>query len=155
MRRKDNISWQHLSWMNARLFNLTFLLFLMKCNMLIPGRLRLLQATEAPLASILSNAFFWCNLFYFSTKLLASTTLRNILGTKNLSEILSDREHIARDILAHLDTATDAWGIKVKDLQALLNSSCCLVSLCWISNGWRWFESTWLPSSNSEVVGRA
>jgi hypothetical protein len=51
--------------------------------------------------------------FFASTKLLASTTLRNILGTKNLSEILSDREHIARDILAHLDTATDAWGIKV------------------------------------------
>jgi len=48
-----------------------------------------------------------------STKLLASTTLRNILGTKNLSEILSDREHIARDILGHLDSATDPWGIKV------------------------------------------
>ena len=30
-----------------------------------------------------------------STKLLAATTLRNILGTKALSEILSDREHIA------------------------------------------------------------
>ena len=30
-----------------------------------------------------------------STKLLAATTLRNVLGTKNLSEILSDRENIA------------------------------------------------------------
>jgi erythrocyte band 7 integral membrane protein len=32
----------------------------------------------------------------FSTRLLAATTLRNILGTKTLQEILQDREHIAR-----------------------------------------------------------
>ena len=50
-----------------------------------------------------------------STKLLASTTLRTILGTKNLSEILSDRESIAEDILANLDKATDPWGVKVGD----------------------------------------
>ena len=30
-----------------------------------------------------------------STRLLAATTLRNTLGTKNLSEILSDRENIS------------------------------------------------------------
>jgi len=30
-----------------------------------------------------------------STRLLAQTTLRNVLGTKNLSEILSDRENIS------------------------------------------------------------
>ena len=48
-----------------------------------------------------------------STKLLASTTLRTILGTKNLSEILSDRENIAEDILSNLDRATDPWGVKV------------------------------------------
>merc|ERR1719328_844354 len=48
-----------------------------------------------------------------STKLLASTTLRTLLGTRNLAEILSDREHIAREILTHLDGATDPWGIQV------------------------------------------
>ena len=48
-----------------------------------------------------------------STKLLASTMLRTILGTKTLAEILSDRETIAVDILQNLDTATDPWGIKV------------------------------------------
>ena len=48
-----------------------------------------------------------------STKLLASATLRTILGTKNLSEILSDRENIAEDILSNLDRATDPWGVKV------------------------------------------
>ena len=50
-----------------------------------------------------------------STKLLASTTLRTILGTKNLAEILSDREFIAKDILTHLDGATDPWGIQVNN----------------------------------------
>lgn len=55
-----------------------------------------------------------------STKLLASTTLRTILGTKNLSEILSDREHIAHDILGQLDGATDPWGIKVSSIYCLL-----------------------------------
>jgi len=59
--------------------------------------------------------FAVCNVadYSSSTQLLASTTLRNILGTKSLSEILSDREQIARDILSHLDSATDPWGIKV------------------------------------------
>merc|ERR1712072_462122 len=52
-----------------------------------------------------------------STKLLASTTLRTILGTKTLAEILSDRETIAVDILQHLDTATDPWGIKVERVE--------------------------------------
>lgn len=33
-----------------------------------------------------------------STKLLAATTLRNVLGTKQLSEILSDREAIAHQM---------------------------------------------------------
>ena len=33
-----------------------------------------------------------------STKLLAATTLRNVLGTKALSEILTDREAIANNM---------------------------------------------------------
>jgi erythrocyte band 7 integral membrane protein len=38
-----------------------------------------------------------------STRLLASTTLRNILGTKTLQELLSDRESTAVVILEQLD----------------------------------------------------
>merc|ERR1712012_274940 len=52
-----------------------------------------------------------------STKLLAATTLRNILGTRNLTDILAERETIARDILSHLDEATDPWGIKVERVE--------------------------------------
>ncbi|RVE65555.1 hypothetical protein OJAV_G00117730 [Oryzias javanicus] len=49
--------------------------------------------------------------------LLAQTTLRNVLGTKNLSEILSDREEIAHSMQSSLDDATDAWGIKVERVE--------------------------------------
>ena len=37
----------------------------------------------------------------FATRLLAQTTLRNMLGTKNLSEVLSDREAIAHGMQVH------------------------------------------------------
>merc|ERR1712156_826473 len=52
-----------------------------------------------------------------SAKLLASTTLRNILGTKTLQEILADRESTAENILMQLDEATDPWGIKVSKVE--------------------------------------
>jgi len=52
-----------------------------------------------------------------STRLLASTTLRNILGTKTLAEILSDREVIGESLLTQLDTATDPWGIEVERVE--------------------------------------
>ncbi|XP_043951945.1 stomatin-like [Gambusia affinis] len=52
-----------------------------------------------------------------ATRLLAQTTLRNVLGTKNLAEILSDREEIAHSMQATLDDATDNWGIKVERVE--------------------------------------
>merc|ERR1719325_169789 len=54
---------------------------------------------------------------HHSTRLLAQTTLRNILGTKNLHEILSDRESIAGSMQTVLDDATTAWGIKVERVE--------------------------------------
>lgn len=52
-----------------------------------------------------------------STRLLAATTLRNVLGTKNLSEILSERENISHMIQSTLDEATDPWGVKVERVE--------------------------------------
>ncbi|KAK0063383.1 mechanosensory protein 2-like isoform X2 [Biomphalaria glabrata] len=52
-----------------------------------------------------------------STRLLAATTLRNVLGTKNLSEILSDRENISHLMQTSLDEATDPWGVKVERVE--------------------------------------
>jgi len=51
---------------------------------------------------------------HHSTRLLAQTTLRNMLGTHNLHEILSDRETIATSMQTVLDEATENWGIKVE-----------------------------------------
>ena len=41
-----------------------------------------------------------------ATQLLAQTTLRNMLGTKTLQEILCDREIIAQSMQGHLDEGT-------------------------------------------------
>ncbi|XP_048017804.1 stomatin (EPB72)-like 3a [Megalobrama amblycephala] len=52
-----------------------------------------------------------------ATRLLAQTTLRNVLGTKNLSELLSDREGISNSMQIALDEATGVWGIKVERVE--------------------------------------
>lgn len=54
---------------------------------------------------------------HHSTRLLAQTTLRNILGTRNLHEILADREQISNAMQSALDECTDAWGIKVERVE--------------------------------------
>ncbi|XP_020914915.1 mechanosensory protein 2 isoform X2 [Exaiptasia diaphana] len=52
-----------------------------------------------------------------STRLLAQTTLRNVLGTKSLSEILSERDNISHIMQTSLDEATDPWGVKVERVE--------------------------------------
>merc|ERR1712179_802398 len=63
--------------------------------------------------------FATCNVVNagMSTRLLASTTLRNTLGTKQLHEILSEREGIASHNLTSLDEATEPWGVKVERVE--------------------------------------
>ncbi|CAG2224285.1 STOM [Mytilus edulis] len=46
-----------------------------------------------------------------------STTLRNVLGTKNMSELLTERDSIAQQMQAILDQSTDPWGIKVERVE--------------------------------------
>lgn len=53
----------------------------------------------------------------FSTRLLAATSLRTILGTKSLGDILTDKESIAHHLKELLDDATDAWGVKVERVE--------------------------------------
>ena len=52
-----------------------------------------------------------------STQLLAATTLRNVLGTKNLAEILSEREKISESMQSILVESTDPWGVKVERVE--------------------------------------
>ena len=52
-----------------------------------------------------------------SAQLLAATTLRNVLGTRNLGDILSEREAIAQEMQSGLDEATDPWGVLVERVE--------------------------------------
>ena len=60
-----------------------------------------------------------CNVEQYgaSTRLLASTTLRNTLGTKTLGQILQEKEAMAEEMQNILDAATDPWGIKVERIE--------------------------------------
>ncbi|PCJ37711.1 MAG: hypothetical protein COA75_03045 [Cellvibrionales bacterium] len=55
--------------------------------------------------------------FYAATSQLAQTTLRSVLGQHELDEMLSERERLNTDVQAILDQQTDAWGIKVSNVE--------------------------------------
>lgn len=48
---------------------------------------------------------------------LAQTTLRSVLGQHELDEMLAERDTLNQDIQAILDRQTDAWGIKVSNVE--------------------------------------
>jgi regulator of protease activity HflC (stomatin/prohibitin superfamily) len=52
-----------------------------------------------------------------ATSQLAQTTLRSVLGKHELDEMLSERDKLNADIQAILDDQTDAWGIKVANVE--------------------------------------
>jgi regulator of protease activity HflC (stomatin/prohibitin superfamily) len=55
--------------------------------------------------------------YYDATSQLAQTTLRSVLGQHDLDEMLSSRDKLNIDIQEILDTQTDAWGIKVANVE--------------------------------------
>jgi len=55
--------------------------------------------------------------FIEATSQLSQTTLRAILGRHELDELLAEREKLNQDIQAVLDAQTDAWGIKVSNVE--------------------------------------
>ncbi|MCC7548183.1 MAG: slipin family protein [Burkholderiales bacterium] len=55
--------------------------------------------------------------YLVATSQLAQTTLRAVLGKHELDEMLSEREKLNIDIQATLDQQTDAWGIKVSNVE--------------------------------------
>ena len=52
-----------------------------------------------------------------ATSQLAQTTLRSVLGQHELDEMLSQRDKLNVDIQKILDSSTDAWGIKVANVE--------------------------------------
>ncbi len=55
--------------------------------------------------------------FLYATSQLAQTTLRSVAGQAELDELLSDREKINDELQSILDESTDAWGIKVGNVE--------------------------------------
>jgi regulator of protease activity HflC (stomatin/prohibitin superfamily) len=55
--------------------------------------------------------------FIEATSQLAQTTLRAVLGKHDLDEMLAEREKLNSDIQEVLDRQTDAWGIKVSNVE--------------------------------------
>ncbi|NJN48067.1 MAG: slipin family protein [Candidatus Competibacteraceae bacterium] len=55
--------------------------------------------------------------YYTATSQLAQTTLRSVLGQHELDQMLAEREKLNKDIQAILDVQTDAWGIKVANVE--------------------------------------
>ncbi len=55
--------------------------------------------------------------FYSATSQLAQTTLRSVLGQHELDDMLAERDKLNIDIQRLLDQQTDAWGIKVANVE--------------------------------------
>lgn len=53
----------------------------------------------------------------YAVSQLAQTTMRNIVGSVTLDELLTERDAISANICSIVDKATDAWGIKVENVE--------------------------------------
>ena len=63
------------------------------------------------------NAIIQVENFLVATSQLAQTTLRSVLGQHDLDEMLSERDKLNQHIQRILDQHTDAWGIKVSNVE--------------------------------------
>ena len=55
--------------------------------------------------------------FYEATSQLSQTTLRAVLGKHELDDMLAEREKLNADIQRILDAQTEAWGIKISNVE--------------------------------------
>ncbi len=55
--------------------------------------------------------------FYEATSQLAQTTLRSVLGRHELDQMLTERDTLNSDLQEILDKSTDAWGVKVANVE--------------------------------------
>jgi len=64
-----------------------------------------------------SKAILEVENFYYAVSQLAQTTMRNVVGSVSLNELLGEREKISIEICKIIDEATDPWGIKVENVE--------------------------------------
>ncbi len=55
--------------------------------------------------------------YNYAVAQLAQTTMRNIVGSVSLDELLTEREKLSQEICKIVDAATDPWGIKVENVE--------------------------------------
>lgn len=65
-----------------------------------------------PIASVVKVENFWK-----ATSLISQTTLRSVLGTAELDELLAHRDKINQRLQEIIDRQTDPWGIKVTSVE--------------------------------------
>jgi regulator of protease activity HflC (stomatin/prohibitin superfamily) len=63
------------------------------------------------------NSIIQVEEFRNATSQLAQTTLRSVLGQHELDEMLAERDKLNDDVRRILDAQTDAWGIKVANVE--------------------------------------
>lgn len=64
-----------------------------------------------------SKAIIEIENYYNAVGQIAQTTMRNIVGTVTLDQLLSGRETISNEIQTIVDKATDPWGVKVENVE--------------------------------------
>ena len=55
--------------------------------------------------------------YHYATSQLAQTTLRSVLGTAEMDDLLAERDRLNRELQVILDKQTDPWGIKVSAVE--------------------------------------
>ncbi len=63
------------------------------------------------------NAIIQVEEYQVATSQLAQTTLRSVLGQHELDQLLAERERLNAQLQSLLDEQTDAWGIKVTNVE--------------------------------------
>lgn len=64
-----------------------------------------------------SKAILAVENFYYAVGQLAQTTMRNLVGSVKLDELLTERDKISDEICGIIDKASDPWGIKVENVE--------------------------------------
>ncbi len=64
-----------------------------------------------------SKAILAVENFYYAVGQLAQTTMRNVVGSVTLDELLAERDKISDEICSIIDKASDPWGIKVENVE--------------------------------------
>lgn len=55
--------------------------------------------------------------YFWAMSQMAQTTMRNVVGTKTLDELLQNRETVSNEIETVIDKESDVWGVKVSSVE--------------------------------------